>query len=159
MLIARERELRLLRAAYEDEYAQFVAIYGRRRVGKTFLVRECFNYEFTFQHAGLANGSLHDQLFAFSDSLKDAGLRGFSMPSSWLEAFSLLKDLVRQAPDGRKVIFVDELSWMDTPRSGFITALESFWNGWASARKDIVLIVCASATSWMLDKIDRKSVV
>lgn len=153
MLIARERELRLLRAAYEDEYAQFVAIYGRRRVGKTFLVRECFNYEFTFQHAGLANGSLHDQLFAFSDSLKDAGLRGFSMPSSWLEAFSLLKDLVRQAPDGRKVIFIDELSWMDTPRSGLITALESFWNGWASARKDIVLIVCASATSWMLDKI------
>jgi len=153
MLVAREYERQLLRDAYEDEYSQFVAVYGRLGVGKTFLVRDTFNNEFTFQHTGTENGNLSDQLHSFADSLRDAGLRGFDPPRHWLEAFSLLKDLVRQAPEGRKVIFLDELSWMDTPKSRLVTALESFWNGWASARKDILLIVCASATSWMLDEI------
>ena len=153
MLVAREKEAELLRSSLDDEYSQFVAVYGRRRVGKTFLVRESFGYDFTFQHAGLAEGGLRDQLFAFSESLKDAGLSGFAQPSSWLEAFSLLKELIRRSADGKKVIFIDELSWMDTPKSGLITALENFWNGWASGRKDVVLIVCASATSWMMSKV------
>ena len=64
MLVAREKEAKLLRSALEDEYSQFIAVYGRRRVGKTFLVRESFGYDFTFQHAGLADGGLRDQLFA-----------------------------------------------------------------------------------------------
>ena len=153
MLIARDNEVELLRSALAGEYSQFIAVYGRRRIGKTFLVRESFRYEFAFQHAGLAEGGLREQLFAFAESLREAGLEDFSLPASWLEAFSLLKDLVRKSPDSKKVIFIDELSWMDTPRSGLITALESFWNGWASARKDVVLIVCASATSWMLSKV------
>ncbi|MBQ9004147.1 MAG: ATP-binding protein [Eggerthellaceae bacterium] len=153
MLVAREAERQQLVSSLSDEYSQFIAVYGRRRVGKTFLVRESFGYEFTFQHAGLAAGSLSDQLYAFAESLKDAGLKSFDQPSSWLEAFALLKDLVRQAPGNKKVIFIDELSWMDTPKSGLVTALENFWNGWASGRKDIVLVVCASATSWMLNKI------
>lgn len=153
MFVAREQEVQLLRSTIDDEYSQFVAVYGRRRVGKTLLVRESFQYQFTFQHAGLADGGLRDQLYAFSESLRDAGMRDFSQPKSWLEAFSLLKELIRMAPDGKKVVFIDELSWMDTPRSGLITAVENFWNGWASARRDIVLIVCASATSWMLSKI------
>ncbi|MBR3159427.1 MAG: ATP-binding protein [Atopobiaceae bacterium] len=153
MFVAREQEVQLLRSTIDEEYSQFVAVYGRRRVGKTLLIRESFQYQFTFQHAGLADGGLREQLFAFSESLRDAGMRDFSQPKSWLEAFSLLKELIRTAPDGKKIIFIDELSWMDTPKSGLITAVESFWNGWASARKDIVLIVCASATSWMLSKI------
>lgn len=153
MLVARDVEKALLRSTLDDEYSQFVAIYGRRRVGKTFLVRESFDYQFTFQHSGVANSGMHDQLYEFSESLKDAGLRDFERPRSWLEAFGLLKDLIRESRDKKKVIFIDELSWMDTPGSGLVTALESFWNGWASARKDIVLIVCASTTSWMLNKI------
>ena len=136
MFVAREQEVQLLRSTIDDEYSQFVAVYGRRRVGKTLLVRESFQYQFTFQHAGLADGGLRDQLYAFSESLRDAGMRDFSQPKSWLEAFSLLKELIRMAPDGKKVIFIDELSWMDTPRSGLITAVENFWNGWASARRD-----------------------
>ena len=153
MLVAREREVELLKSSLADERSQFIAVYGRRRVGKTFLVRESFDYDFAFQHAGLAEGGLRDQLFAFSESLKDAGFDGFTQPTSWLEAFGLLKELVRKAPDGKKVLFIDELSWMDTPKSGLVTALENFWNGWASGRKDIVLIVCASATSWMMSKV------
>lgn len=153
MFVAREVERGLLAAAYEADTSQFVALYGRRRVGKTMLVREAFGYAFTFQHAGLAKGGLKDQLYAFCDSLRDAGMCDFDAPISWLEAFSLLKNLVRQSREVRKVIFIDELSWMDTPASGMLTALEFFWNGWASARRDIVLIVCASATSWMLDNV------
>ncbi|MBQ9059086.1 MAG: AAA family ATPase [Atopobiaceae bacterium] len=153
MIVAREREIQVLTSTLEEEYSQFIAVYGRRRVGKTFLILESFDYTFTFQHSGLANGSLSDQLYAFTDSLRDAGLQNFAQPKNWLEAFSLLKELIRSSQSKKKVVFIDELSWMDTPKSGFVTALESFWNGWASARKDIVLIVCASATSWMLNKI------
>lgn len=153
MFVSRNGERNTLASTYTADVSQFVAVYGRRRVGKTMLVREAFDYDFTFQHAGLAEGCLADQLFAFADSLKDAGLRDFKEPTSWLEAFSLLKDLVRQSRRERKVIFIDELSWMDTPTSGMLTALEFFWNGFASARRDVVLIVCASATSWMLDNI------
>ena len=153
MFVARQKEQELLRATLDADSSQFIAIYGRRRVGKTLLVREAFGYSFVFQHAGLAKGDMSEQISAFSDSLKDAGLRGFKEPSSWLEAFSLLKELIRQSGDARKVVFVDELSWMDTPVSGMLTALEHFWNGWASARRDVVLVVCASATSWMLDNV------
>lgn len=153
MLVARDYERKQLLDAYQSDRSKFIAVYGRRRVGKTFLICETFDYTFTFQHAGLAKGALADQLFAFCASLKDAGLSGFEQPSRWLEAFELLKELIRSSTDERKVIFIDELSWMDTPRCDLLIALESFWNGWASARKDIVLIVCGSVTSWMLDKV------
>lgn len=153
MLVARDREKVILNAALDDECSQFIAVYGRRRVGKTFLVRESFGYKFAFEHAGIAGGKLAEQLFAFSESLREAGLRGFAPPTNWLEAFSLLKEVVRMSDEAKKVVFIDELSWMDTPRSDLMVALESFWNGWASGRRDVVLIVCASATSWMLDKV------
>ena len=153
MFIARENELQLLRDAIGADASQFIAVYGRRRVGKTSLVREAFGGSFAFQHSGMANGNKAEQLFAFCSSLRDAGLGGFNEPSSWLEAFELLKELVRITRDDKKVIFIDELSWMDTPKSGLVNALEWFWNSWASARNDIILIVCASATSWMLDKV------
>ena len=75
------------------------------------------------------------------------------MPTSWLEAFSLLSNFLKNSTDEKKIIFLDELPWMDTPRSNFVSALEHFWNGWASARKDIVLIICGSATSWIINKV------
>ena len=98
-------------------------------------------------------GSRSDQLYAFSSSLKDAGLKDFSVPNNWMEAFELLKDMIRESSETKKVIFIDELSWMDTPKSKLIMALEYFWNGWASARRDIVLIICSSVTSWMISKV------
>ena len=153
MFVAREKELQILREAAESDESQFIAVYGRRRVGKTLLVREAFKDSFTFQHAGMARGSKAEQLFAFCSSLRESGLERFGKPSNWLEAFELLKELIRSSQDARKVIFIDELSWMDTPKCDLMKALEWFWNGWASARKDVVLIVCASATSWMLDKV------
>ena len=153
MFIGRKKELQLLHEIQNDDSSHFLAIYGRRRVGKTFLIREAFDYRFAFQHAGLSDSGMKGQIFAFVSSLKDAGYEVKKQPKNWLEAFEYLKDLIRKSSEKKKIIFIDELSWMDTPKCDLMVALENFWNGFASARKDIVLIVCASATSWMLSKV------
>lgn len=153
MIIGRNREQQILREAYDSEYSQFVAVYGRRRVGKTFLVRETFDYQFTFEHSGVARGNNRTQLTAFRDSLVDAGMPKSAIPSNWMEAFALLRQFIRQSPEGKKIIFIDEIPWMDAPRSNFVSALEYFWNAFASARKDILLIICGSATSWIINKV------
>lgn len=154
MIIGRERERQELLRLLEKEESQFCAVYGRRRVGKTYLIRETFNYQFCFQHTGVAKGTLRQQLTAFRNSLMAAGMQ-CAIPRTWIEAFELLKQLVTQASAGKKVLFIDELPWMDTPKGNLIGALENFWNGWATARreKDIVLIVCGSATSWISKKL------
>lgn len=153
MIIGRKEEQQILRSAAQSENSEFVAVYGRRRVGKTYLIRETFGYKFTFQHTGLAKGNTKEQLFSFAISLRDAGYDDCPIPKSWLEAFSLLSTYLKNSIDEKKIVFLDELPWMDTPRSNFISAFEHFWNGWASARKDIVLIICGSATSWIINKV------
>ena len=153
MLIGREKEQKTLKTAFNSDESQFVAVYGRRRVGKTYLVRQFFSGKLSFAHSGQAKGSMKEQLYGWCASLREAGLRIETAPKNWLEAFELLKDLVRQSPDGKKVIFIDEMPWLDTPRSNFTNALEYFWNGWAAGRNDILLIVCGSATSWIVSKL------
>ena len=141
MLIGREQEQEMLHKAYESDSSQFVAVYGRRRVGKTYLVRECFADKFVFQHSGVAKASTKLQLRYFKESLLKSGFPKARMPKDWIEAFSMLEQLIEQSEVGKKVVFIDEIPWMDTPRSNFITALEYFWNSFASARKDVLLIV------------------
>jgi len=157
MLVGRKKEQSTLRKLVEKEDSQFCVVYGRRRVGKTYLIRETFNYQFAFQHTGLAKTSLAKQLAAFRDSLQRACGRRFRVPRTWLEAFALLEEVLSEKTEKKKVVFLDELSWMDTPRSNFVGALEHFWNGWVTARpeKDIVLVVCGSSSSWIVKKIFR----
>lgn len=153
-IIGREKEKALLERIYNSSRAEFVAVCGRRRVGKTFLIKEFFENELIFQTAGLANDRLSKQIKSFYEDLIEYGLpRQANGPKDWIDAFSLLRELIKQSTRERKVILLDELPWMDTPRSGFISALEHFWNSWASGRHDIVLVVCGSATSWMMDKL------
>ena len=153
MLIGREKEKQILLSTLEEEYSQFVAVYGRRRVGKTFLIREAFENNFHFQYTGAANLTTRKQLAKFRRELKEHGQKDTPQLGNWGDAFSELKRFISHLPQGKKVIFFDELPWMDSPRSGFLSELESFWNGWASARKDIIFIVCGSSTSWMVKKI------
>lgn len=153
MLIGREKEKQTLVSALSEEYSQFIAVYGRRRVGKTFLIREAYDYKFQFQFTGAAKLPARKQLVRFRRALKEHGQTDTPELTSWGDAFSELKRFVTSLPEGKKVIFLDELPWMEAPRSGFLSELESFWNGWASARKDIVFIVCGSSTSWMVKKI------
>ncbi len=149
MLIGREKEIQELRQAYDSEESKFVAIFGRRRIGKTYLVREVFHDKFAFSYSGMAKASTKEQLQRFYLSLIDYGYKNGAKPNNWIEAFYMLEQFLKELPEGKKVVFLDELPWMDAPKSSFMPAFENFWNGWASARKDILLIVCGSATSWM----------
>ncbi len=153
MLIGRNSEKQELLDLLESDQSEFVAVYGRRRVGKTYLIREAFNYHFTFQHTGILDASLQEQLVEFQQSIKSSGYRKCPIPNNWHEAFHLLGRLLEKSKDAKKVVFIDELPWMDTPNSNFIRALDHFWNGWATARKDIIMIVCGSATSWIINKV------
>lgn len=155
MLIGRNEEKETLLSLLEKDESQFCAVYGRQRVGKTFLIKETFDYHFAFYHTGVANASKKEQLTEFRESLRKAGLKRCKMPRTWFEAFHLLEDLLEQSQDEKKIVFIDELPWMDTAKSNFISALEHFWNGWCNFRKDIILIVCGSATSWIINKIIR----
>ena len=153
MIIGREKELKRLRRTLSCEYSEFIAVYGRRRVGKTFLIKEAFNYSFAFQHSGLAKGDKRMQLDEFANSLERQGMKSKRRIKSWSDAFFALENGLERLPVGKKVVFLDELPWMDTAKSNFVLALDHFWNGWCSFRKDIVLVVCGSATSWIVGKI------
>lgn len=153
MLIGRENEIKTLQQSYRSEYSEFVAVYGRRRIGKTFLIREAFNYQFTFQHTGVYKESLKKQLRNFRDALKMSGMKKVRIPADWSDAFFQLAQFIKESKEEKKVIFIDEIPWLDTPRSGFLSALEYFWNSFASARKDVLLIICGSATSWIINKV------
>ena len=157
-IIGRQAEIRELNERYNSDKAELIVVYGRRRVGKTFLVRETFKNRITFYHTGLSpydeNRRIgkREQLEHFYHSLLSYGLEETSCPKDCMQAFYMLENLLASLDDGRpQLVFIDELPWMDTPGSKFITAFEAFWNGWASARDNMKCIVCGSATSWMAD--------
>lgn len=151
MLVGRKEEQKTLLKLLDKEESQFCVVYGRRRVGKTYLIRETFHYQFCFQHTGIAGGNYREQLRAFRDSLRIAGMPNATIPQNWFDAFDQLGNLISKSKEGKKVIFIDEFPWMDTQRSKLVSALEHFWNGWVTARpqKDVILILCGSATSWI----------
>ena len=155
-IIGREREIMILDKIKTSRKSEFVALYGRRRVGKTFLVREFFQYTFDFQMTGLANATTAQQLTNFHVSLlrhSETHL-DLGVPTTWFAAFQKLIDYLEGIKSGQKiVIFLDELPWLDTPKSDFMIALEHFWNSWATNRKDIILIACGSAASWMVNQL------
>ena len=153
MLIGREKEKKILINALNKDSSSFIAVYGRRRVGKTDLVNTTFNNAFTFKHTGLYKKSKKDQLKQFQLSLEKKGINTKKKFQDWMDAFFELEKLIEHSTEEKKVIFIDELSWMDTPKSDFFSAFENFWNDFCFARKDVVLIICSSATSWMLNKI------
>lgn len=154
-MIGRTKEQAQLLRAYESDESEFVTIYGRRRIGKTYLVNETFQNRLAFHHAGLKLDSVKAQLEHFRLSLLRHGYFNCPKLKTWLEAFYHLEIFLASGSEGKKVVFFDEMPWMDTFKSGFLTALEAFWNGWASARKDILLIACGSATTWIVNKLHR----
>lgn len=153
MLIGRKEEIRKLKDAFASKESEFVAVYGRRRVGKTFLVREVFDYNFTFQHAGISKKPLKIQLSRFRASLVKQGFTDCPKFTNWYEAFDALEMFINRSEIKKKIIFLDEAAWMETPKSNFVSALENFWNSVASNRKDVLLIICASATSWIVKNV------
>lgn len=154
-LIGRKKELDQLNKLKEGQSPAFLAVYGRRRVGKTFLIRQAFDNQFDFYLTGISNGSLAQQLANFHVALiqYDPLANEKEPAADWFTAFQQLTALLKSSKRSKKIIFLDELPWLDTAQSNFISALEHFWNSWASARNDVILIVCGSAAGWMINKL------
>ncbi len=155
-LIGRETQKNQIEKYFNENRSHFVAVYGRRRVGKTFLIKEYFDNKFTFYCTGLLNGNKNQQLHNFVTNMYSQLNYADENVSinNWYDAFNeFIKALSKVKDNQKKVIFIDELPWMDTQGSDFLLGLEYFWNSWASAQKDILFIVCGSATSWIVNKL------
>ncbi|GGC15113.1 MULTISPECIES: AAA family ATPase [Dyadobacter] len=155
LVTGRVEEKLLLNKIEKSGEAELVAIFGRRRVGKTFLVRNGFTKRISFEFSGIHHATLSQQLENFSMALTNAaGGLPIAKPESWLKAFEMLKQLLDPLLNkDRTIVFFDEFPWIDTPRSGFLPAFENFWNSWASQKKNLILIICGSAASWMIKKV------
>jgi len=154
-IIGRTEETQILSEIASTQEAELIAIYGRRRVGKTYLVHNFFENDIIFEVSGLHNASLQEQLENFKDCLlKTVPRKKIPIPENWLQAFQqLIKCVQPQIKKRKKVLFFDEFPWMDSPRSGFMPAFENFWNSWASRQKNLVVIICGSAASWMIRRV------
>jgi len=158
-MIGRKEEQRLLYELAQNGEAELVVVYGRRRIGKTYLVRETFENKFFFNYTGAANITAKQQIKEFTRTLCEHGWvpgEDAAVPANWFDAFHALRSIISNANiDERLIIFIDEMPWMDNKKSDFVPAFEHFWNGWASGQKNIMLIVCGSAASWITKKIFR----
>ncbi len=155
-IIGRKNELEILDNVYKSKKSEFIILYGRRRVGKTFLINRRFGEHFTFRVTGLARTTIQKQLVNFQsifNAVADEKLKLETTPTDWFNAFQSLIKLAESDTRPRKVIFFDELPWFDSRGSDFLSALEHFWNSWASYRTDVLLIGCGSAASWMINQI------
>lgn len=154
-IVGRKDELATLSKIINSAEAELLAVYGRRRVGKTFLIRNAYQKQLVFEFTGIHNTTLFQQLENFSDCLsKSSGSLPLARPSSWIQAFKMLTDyLTPVIGRQKKVVFFDEFPWINTPRSGFLPAFENFWNTWASRQKNLVVVICGSAASWMIQKV------
>ena len=150
-LFGREQEKAQLSQLLNSGKAEFIAVYGRRRVGKTFLIKEHLRDQITFYASGVLNEKTHTQMKAFMQALDSYGAP-VPQGKTWMDMFYSLRKLLQpKAESGETcVIFIDEMPCLDTPRSGFVPALDYFWNTWASNYSNVKLIVCGSATSWMI---------
>lgn len=152
LFVGREKEQQLLKNYINSDQSEFIAVYGRRRVGKTFLIQKVIGNDYAFYVSGMNSVSKHTQITNFMQGIR-RNRPDVPMAKSWLEAFMALENYLESLPDGKKIVFIDEMPWMDTPRSNFISGLEHFWNSWASWRDDVKLIVCGSATSWIINNL------
>jgi hypothetical protein len=152
-LVGREAEIKTLTKYETSGKPEFVAVYGRRRVGKTFLVKKLFGDKICFNASGTYQDAKETQLENFSLELSSWTGDTPAVLKNWTDAFWQLEQYIRQLPKSpqRRIIFLDELPWFDTQKSGFVRALDYFWNHFLSERDDCMLVVCGSATSWMVD--------
>lgn len=155
-VFARKRELKILEKAYQSKQPEFLAVYGRRRIGKTFLIRQFFkNKGLYFELTGIKEGSYKQQLNSFCVEFLRV-FKGSAKPANWFEAFDKLREAIEKIPGNERIVlFFDELPWLVTHRSNFLQALEHFWNRYMSDDNRIIVIVCGSAASWMIKKIIR----
>jgi AAA+ ATPase superfamily predicted ATPase len=155
-MIGREYEIERLTESLKSNSSELIAVYGRRRVGKTYLIRNVFKKRISFEVTGLYGGKKENQLDIFFDELKKVSkkLKEQDKPSDWKEAFELLKKYITGLKNvEKKVIFIDEMPWLDTHKSDFRMYFGHFWNTFCEKRDDIIVIVCGSAASYMVQNV------
>ena len=152
-IIGRKKERELFNDICATQKPALVAVYGRRRVGKTFLVRQHFNNSFDFSFTGSYQMPRQGQLSLFNKELRRFSGEEFPLAKDWFSAFEQLRQYLSSLKKKRLILFFDELPWMETPKSSFMQAFSYFWNTWASTRKGLKLFVCGSSTTWMIDKL------
>ena len=152
IIIGRKHEQAIISNYLESGKAELIAIYGRRRVGKTYLIKGMFNNHFDFSFTGLYDVTRAIHLSQFQKTLEKYSGKKVSRFKSWFDAFDALRDYLETLQKERIVVFLDEIPWMDTPKSNFLAAFGLFWNEWASTMPNFKLLVCGSATTWMLSK-------
>ncbi len=156
LIIGREHEIQLLDDCCDSRESQLVIVYGRRRVGKSFLINQYFDNRFDFKLVGDNRLSKREQLYNFYDELHRHKQKEVKVPLSWREAFFLLRDYLEEMDADRKnVVFFDEMPWLDNQKSGFLEAFEYFWNSYGASRNNLILIVCGSVSSWIIDNFDH----
>jgi AAA+ ATPase superfamily predicted ATPase len=156
MIVGRETETAILKQALETSESELIAVYGRRRVGKTFLIRNVYKDQLIFDFSGMHNSATSEQLESFTLALSAFSNASIppETPKNWIRAFEMLKTYITHRIKRKKaVIFFDEFPWIDSHKSGFLQAFEHFWNSWASNQKKLVVVICGSAASWMIQKI------
>jgi len=157
VIVGRIKEKEVLKEALNSHRSELIAVYGRRRIGKTYLIREFYKNKIIFGFTGLSDGNRVIQIKNFMLKLNEVTdiFKKEKNPADWLEAFSLLKQYVKglKQTKKKKIIFFDEFPWVDTQRSGFLAAFENFWNDYCATRSDIIVVVCGSAASYMVRKI------
>ena len=155
-MVGRNYEINRLKNSLKSADSELIAVYGRRRVGKTFLIRNIYQDYIKFEVSGLYEGTKEKQLEVFFDELKKASLR-FSdtpCPATWKEAFDLLKTYINGLRGKeKKVIFIDEMPWLDTHKSDFRMYFGHFWNTYCEKRNDLIVVVCGSAASYMVQNV------
>ena len=155
-LVGRIHEKKVLEDALASPGAELIAVYGRRRIGKTFLIRSVYEKYIKFESIGVHNATMQEQLEGFSFALKKAieSPLDIAVPKTWVAAFLSLENILNPIIKKVKaVIFFDEFPWMHTQKSNFLTAFEHFWNSWASKHSNLTVVICGSAASWMIRNI------
>ena len=156
VIIGRNDEIKLLQELIQSNQPELLAVYGRRRIGKTYLIKNYYASQIVFHCSGELGATTQTQLANFVNQLNTFFPNRIQLilPQNWQEAFGLLRErLEKTKPSGKKVLFFDELPWLDTHKSGFISAFSYFWNMYLSQRPDIIVVICGSAASWMIKKI------
>lgn len=153
-IIGRTAERKILCQRVKSDAPELVTIYGRRRIGKTFLVREFFDDKFNFYFTGIYQGTKKEQLNEFHRQLELYSGEKLDRHSTWFDAFAALRSYLSSIQgSGPIIVFLDELPWMDTPKSSFVKAFEYFWNSWGASNNRLKLFVCGSATTWMRENV------
>lgn len=157
-IIGRKAEKKELEQCEKSSKSELVCVYGRRRVGKTFLIEQTYGNFFAFRATGLEKGSTRQQLKSFNQRLIECGDTIKTIPKNWFEAFSRLDKVLSKeggmvSPHNKKVVFLDEFPWFATPKSDFLLAFEEFWNRRGTQSGDLLFVICGSATSWIIKNV------